>query len=227
MKPQTIEDLSQLWKTDKQNFVRLSSYTTYLILLERHILPEFGDKTDITEDEAQRFVLRMLAGGLSPGTVKERVLKMVLPTADVIRLLDSIRRRPCCKSLGIFIGLHTGMRIGEICALQWGDIDMRSGLIHVRRTFERIWRSDLQPPRCDLVLGPPKTASSYRDVPISEELKGLLRQFRDRSAQTFVLIDAQRPVGAPQLPELLCGGPFPDGRTDSGWSLRRRGRAGG
>ena len=50
----TVEDLAQLWKTDKP----------YLILLDRHIPPEFGDKTEITEDEVQGFVLRMLAGGL-------------------------------------------------------------------------------------------------------------------------------------------------------------------
>jgi len=222
----TVEKLSELWKTDKQNYVRLSSYTTYLILLERHILPEFADKARLTEGEVQDFVLRMLAGGLSAGTVKETVLVLkmilrygaslglceephwrlrypgsvknpqvqILPVPDVFRIMDSIRRKPDCKGLGIFIGVYTGLRIGELCGLQWGDIDLRGGVIHVRRTCERIWRSDLTPPRCELVLGPPKTVSSVRDVPLAEELGKLLALFPGKKARNFVLSDGPRPV---------------------------------
>lgn len=70
----TIEKLSELWKTDKKQFVRPSTYATYVALLKGHVLPEFGHRTDITEDEAQDFVLRMLAAGLSAETVRESVL---------------------------------------------------------------------------------------------------------------------------------------------------------
>jgi len=38
----------------------------------------------------------------------------------------------------VILALYTGMRIGEICALMWEDIDFDNGLIYVRRTVERI-----------------------------------------------------------------------------------------
>ena len=42
-------------------------------------------------------------------------------------------------NLGILVCLSTGLRIGEVCALKWSDINMDTGLLHVNRTIERIY----------------------------------------------------------------------------------------
>ena len=34
--------------------------------------------------------------------------------------------------------MFTGVRIGELCGLKWGDIDLENGYVHIRRTVERI-----------------------------------------------------------------------------------------
>lgn len=224
----TVEELADRWKRDKQDYVRLSTYSTYVTLLERHILPAFGSRHEIEEQDVQAFVLRKLRDGLSRATVQETVLvlKMILrhgaalglcrrpdwvlhypgtqapakpklmQTEDVFWILQIIHDHPNCKNIGIAICLYTGLRIGEICALRWGDLDTGAEILHVRKTLARVYLSDAQPPRGQLILGPPKTGSSMRDVPLAKDLLALLKRLdadrRDPGA--FVLSDGPEPL---------------------------------
>ena len=43
------------------------------------------------------------------------------------------------RNLGIYLSLCTGMRIGEICALRWSDINRETGTISINHTIERIY----------------------------------------------------------------------------------------
>ena len=43
------------------------------------------------------------------------------------------------KNLGILICLSTGMRIGELCALTWKDVDVNNGIISVNKTLQRVY----------------------------------------------------------------------------------------
>ncbi|MDD3769258.1 MAG: tyrosine-type recombinase/integrase [Sulfuricurvum sp.] len=52
----------------------------------------------------------------------------------------------------LIIAIFTGMRVGELLALQWDDIDMQEGIINVRRSVSR------------RVMSSPKTARSYRMI---------------------------------------------------------------
>lgn len=70
---------------------------------------------------------------------------------------------------GIYISLHTGLRIGEVCSLTWNDIDMNKRVIHVRHTVARI-RSSSSAGFTILVIDTPKTKASKRDIPISSTL---------------------------------------------------------
>lgn len=44
-------------------------------------------------------------------------------------------------NLGILISMYTGLRIGEVCALKWSDIDFESKKIRIRHTVQRIYMS--------------------------------------------------------------------------------------
>ena len=80
--------------------------------------------------------------------------------------------------LGILLSLYTGMRIGEVCGLKWGDIDLNENVITVCRTVQRI---------CDgsgstyLIAGEPKTNTSHRTIPIPNALKAA---FADKSSDS-------------------------------------------
>lgn len=69
--------------------------------------------------------------------------------------------------LGILVALYGGLRIGEICALQWGDINFAEGTVSVSKTIIRI--RNLIPDsskKTRIVIGHPKTTSSIRLVPL-------------------------------------------------------------
>lgn len=73
MKTLTLNELSLLWKQEKRHFVKPASYATYINHLDKHILPEFGGKSVISEREVQQFVLEKLDSGLSVSTMRDVV----------------------------------------------------------------------------------------------------------------------------------------------------------
>lgn len=87
---------------------------------------------------------------------------------------------------GIYISLHTGLRIGEVCSLAWNDIDMNKRVIHVRHTVARI-RSSSSAGSTLLVIDTPKTKASKRDIPISSTLLPILLKLKTLSSKGFLL----------------------------------------
>lgn len=70
---------------------------------------------------------------------------------------------------GVLICLYSGMRLGEICALHWEDIDIAQGIFHIRRTIQRIYLPD-STRHTKMIIDLPKTRASIRDIPIASVL---------------------------------------------------------
>lgn len=87
------------------------------------------------------------------------------------RVLDSAEQahlRDACLQTGneaALLGLYTGLRLGEVCALQWTDVDWQEQTITIRRTVQRMAQPDGMR-RTALHIGAPKTARSRRVVPV-------------------------------------------------------------
>lgn len=92
------------------------------------------------------------------------------------------------RNLGILICLYTGMRIGEICALTWADIDITNGVISVNKTLERIYLSDVTPKRTEIIISTPKTSNSNRIIPISKNLTKILRPLKSVVKPDFYVV---------------------------------------
>ncbi|MDR1132396.1 MAG: site-specific integrase [Oscillospiraceae bacterium] len=89
--------------------------------------------------------------------------------------------------LAVQLALYAGLRIGEICALKWEDIDLEAGVIHVRRTLQRI-AVEGGARKTALVFGAPKSIYSRRDVPMAEPLRrALASQDRTRGTGEHVI----------------------------------------
>lgn len=71
-----------------------------------------------------------------------------------------------CSKLGILLCLYTGLRIGEICALKWSDIDITNQVIHIRKTLQRIKNPNDIIPKTIVIIDEPKSSKSIRDIPI-------------------------------------------------------------
>ena len=82
------------------------------------------------------------------------------------------------SKLGILLGLYTGMRVGEICALSWGDISFDDQMIHVKKTMQRIQLHEECKPRTRVVITAPKSICSIRDIPIPEELFRIIKDLK-------------------------------------------------
>lgn len=92
--------------------------------------------------------------------------------------------------MGIVLSLSTGLRLGELCALKWEDVDLCSGILHVNRTVQRIAVEDGEA-KTRLVESTPKTECSCRDVPLSDEMIRLLSECEHNGEY---VIGGNRPV---------------------------------
>ncbi|KAA6322799.1 Transposase from transposon Tn916, partial [termite gut metagenome] len=66
-----IMEIIELWKADKKQYVKKSSYSAYMLLIENHLSPAFGNMYNVEESDVQEFVFRKLEEGLSQKTIKD------------------------------------------------------------------------------------------------------------------------------------------------------------
>ena len=222
-----INEIIELWKKEKIIYVKKSTYSAYLLILENHISPYFGELYDIQEKEVQDFALNKLTSGLSTKTVKDLIIvvKMILKFAyknkfleykeidikfptksdtrdlevlsipDHKKLLKYVQENFTFKNLGIYICLSTGMRIGELCGLQWCDIDIDNGIIKVRKTVQRIYVVEKDIRHTEISIDSPKTKNSIRDIPMTNELIKLIKPLKKIvNNEFFVLTNDEKPT---------------------------------
>lgn len=121
--------------------------------------------------------------------VPERKELTVLSRQEQQRLQRHLLRRMDPTALGILISLNTGLRIGEVCALRWKDVDFQRNLIHVRATVARVKCAPEGPRKSRLILDKPKTQSSLRDIPIPSRLRPVLLTMQGSAQGPFVAAD--------------------------------------
>lgn len=91
-----------------------------------------------------------------------------------------------CK-FGILIAMSTGIRIGELCALKWENINLEEKYIHIQKTMQRIKDcSDNPIAKTKIIEGEPKSCSSNRKIPISDDLVSLCKKFH-KAGNCYVL----------------------------------------
>ena len=95
------------------------------------------------------------------------------------------------RNLTILPDLYTGLRIGELCALQWKDIGFINNIISITKTVQRIKNNDINSNvKTKLIITEPKTEYSVRTVPIPKFLITILKQYRsDRDVYFFTNTD--------------------------------------
>ncbi|MEN9909783.1 MAG: Integrase [Bacteroidota bacterium] len=222
-----ISEVISLWRTDKKQYVKKSSFSAYMLLIENHLLPVFGSQYTIEEAEVQQFVFQKIKQGLSHKTIKDIliVLKMVLkfgaknkwleyqsfdiqfPTerekhdVEVLsrtnqkKVMNYIQEHFTFRNLGIFICLSAGIRIGEVCALTWEDIDTDRGIISIKRTIQRIYVIEENIRKTEVILDTPKTKNSIRDIPMSRDLLRMLKPIKKIVNNSFfVLTNDEKPT---------------------------------
>ncbi len=111
------------------------------------------------------------------GALQKKEEIEVFAKEEQCRLLQCLYQDTDMNKFGIMLCLHTGIRLGELCALKWDDFDLSQGVIFIQRTVQRI-AVDNETDKTKLVLSSPKSIHSERKIPLSNEILELVKKLK-------------------------------------------------
>ena len=88
--------------------------------------------------------------------------------------------------------MYSGLRIGELCALTWNDIDFKNGIIRVSKALQRVPDKSGKG-KTALIVTSPKSKTSVRDIPVPAFVldilkRNLLRKVNRQNSQKLNLL---------------------------------------
>ena len=95
------------------------------------------------------------------------------------------------KNLGILISLYSGLRIGELCSLQWNDINLKKSLISINKTVQRIYVKDFKESKSKIIITTTKTKNANREIPVSKEFIELLKKIKGNNNE-YILSGSEK-----------------------------------
>ena len=95
------------------------------------------------------------------------------------------------KWLGIVVCLYTGLRIGELLALEWKDVDFQKGMLTVSKSRHE---GKDENGRYAHIVESPKTVSSGRCIPLPKQILCELRMLKRKSRSAYVISNGERSI---------------------------------
>ena len=158
-----VKEQSQEWLMYRKNSVTKSSFSTYQNVIYKHIIPILGE-CNIDDVEKNRKILLESLKGYSDTTksgvitifnsitkfnplklpdnqkmeVKDSEKIEIIPKDQIALFMDEVTTDIDSTKLGILCVIYAGLRIGELCSLQWKDIDLINNVIRVNKSIQRI-----------------------------------------------------------------------------------------
>lgn len=102
----------------------------------------------------------------------------ILTKREQNKITDYVLNNLSTRNIGILISLYSGIRIGELCALKWEDIDLKKGIIYIRKTIQRIYIKDKYKNVSKIILTTPKTKNANREIPINKNFLEILKKVK-------------------------------------------------
>jgi len=92
-------------------------------------------------------------------------------------------------TFGIYFCLYTGLRIGELCALKWDNIDLNNKKIYIKKTLVRIQNPVVDAKKKTIVIiDEPKSSSSIREIPLPDFIIPMLKKLsKNTTSETFLI----------------------------------------
>lgn len=135
--------------------------------------------------------IRNVLDGISAPKKTDPDIRILTPEEQLV-LERYIGKKQDLTALGISLSMYMGLRIGELCALKWEDIDLEKRILTVSHTIQRIQTRNCAK-KTKLIISAPKSASSKREIPIPDCIAAMLKRFK-ASDKFFVLSGSRKPV---------------------------------
>lgn len=205
----TLSSWLETWLASRESEVRSTTYLGFESTIRLHIRPHIGGlRLDLVRVQDVERAYRVLANEskLSPATIRKvnavlnqaystavrygyvvrnpmdgvriprgtTVKRQTLTSDEVRRILDSASAADDDSYPRLLLALRLGMRQGECLALTWADVDLAEGLVRISKSV------DVLPGRGAVVTAP-KSAQSFRDIPMDDETLSAFSDFLLRS----------------------------------------------
>ena len=201
-----FEKISAEWLEYKRNNVKESTYYNYMYNIERYLKPFFNQRNideisnynDFIQELKEKYapetikrIINVLKSILKyyqeEYNVVLKIKKITLPKAEkrkvkILSHQEKEKLEKYClevntlKSLGIIICLNTGLRIGEICALKWKNIDLEEKVIYIEQTIQRVYIK--QDKKSKIIIDKPKSSYSIRTIPMNKKVYNILKSIQ-------------------------------------------------
>ena len=197
------------WIGIKKQTVRPNTVRNYSERYERNIKGVIGNKllTDVKPIHCQKIFSDMADEGYKTTTIYQTRI-VLYNMFEFARENDVLIANPCKKSLKSDMGkpsdkkealtidvqkkfleavvgysyenqyrfvLQTGLRTGELIGLKWSDIDFENRTMKIERTMEYRYKVG------EWRVGPPKSKSGYRTIPLTDEAIRILENQRSKN----------------------------------------------
>ena len=121
-----FSEIVAMWKDDKRLYVKKSTMANYSFLIKNYILPEFGHRTTMTENDLKQFIVRKYDEGKSMKYVKDIFIILKMITKYGIRKgllppVDTDMRFPSdkiCKETEILRAVKLAHEVGLQISIQ-------------------------------------------------------------------------------------------------------------
>lgn len=175
----TIQQMIDAWQ--RQGLKATTIHVLYQIL-----------KKSLNEAYSQRKILHVPCQRIQLPK-KKRNKGKALSKHHQSHLEKEAKSLPLFQGLAVLLALHAGLRIGEIAALHWEDIDLEQRTIHVHRTYQRIPLIQMVG-RTQLILDQAKTEGPNRTIPMTHTLYRYLKKWKRKASSPFVCSNKEKPA---------------------------------
>lgn len=110
----------------------------------------------------------------------------IFSTEEQRMLFQYLTDNPNPKNLGILLCLQTGLRLGEICGLQWQDINLENKTLIIHRTLQKIYIKEKNRCYSKIIIDTPKTKTSNRTIPLNYDFINLIKSFYEDKSYYFI-----------------------------------------
>lgn len=216
-----FEDKIEEWLNYKYLTTKESTYAYYHFVVDKHIRNEFHNLkvSEINKKIVDKYVKdKITNSNLSENTIRQllKVLKLILKYAKIdvevispknskkeVTILTPREKKVLSEylinnmnteSLCILLSLNLGLRIGEVCALKWENINLNNKEIKIDNTIVRLNNYDKEVKTSTiLTMVDAKTNTSIRVLPLSNYLIEIIKPLiKNKDKDSFILTSTNK-----------------------------------